>query len=363
MILATKERRIFSELKTDVEAIVLKNATDPNLDQSFFYATGITNGLFEDSVAIIRPRGVEVLTSTLEELSARESGVKTTVYMTRKEAAAMLSKKLRGMKRIGINSAELTHANYVSIRKCAKGARLVDVSQSIAAARMKKDADELGRIKRACEIASRTADLIPEFVKAGMLETEAAAEINYRMMGMGASGPSFPTNASFGPATAEPHYSPGAMRLKKGQLALFDFGAMYRRYVSDLTRTFVCGRPSAAQKELYDVVLRAQIASIEAIHDGVHGKEVDMAGRRIIDSSRFKGKFTHGTGHGLGISVHDPGSISSQRDMVLREGMVLTVEPGAYVKDFGGVRIEDDILVTKKGCKILTSTSRDLISL
>jgi Xaa-Pro dipeptidase len=110
-------------------------------------------------------------------------------------------------------------------------------------------------------------------------------------------------------------------------------------------------------------VLRAQIASIEAIHDGVHGKEVDMAGRRIIDSSRFKGKFTHSTGHGLGMSVHDPGSISSQRDMVLREGMVLTVEPGAYEKAFGGVRIEDDILVTKKGCKILTSSSRDLISL
>ena len=361
--MATKERRMFSELKTDVEAIVLKNATDPNLDQSFFYATGVTNGIFEDSVAIIRPGGVEILTSTLEELSARESGVRTTVYSTRKEGSDLLSRKLRGMKRIGINSAELTHANYVSIKKCAKGARLVDVSQSIAAARMKKDADELGRIKKACDIASRTADLIPEFVKAGTVETEAAADINYRMMRMGASGPSFPTNASFGPGTAEPHYSPGAVKLKKGQLALFDFGALYRRYVSDLTRTFVCGRPSSAQKELHDVVLRAQTASIEAIHAGVHGKDVDMAGRGIIDSSRFKGKFTHSTGHGLGMSVHDPGSISSQRDMVLKEGMVLTVEPGAYVKDFGGVRIEDDILVTKKGCKILTSSSRDLISL
>jgi len=183
------------------------------------------------------------------------------------------------------------------------------------------------------------------------------------MMRMGASGPSFPTNASFGPGTAEPHYSPGAVKLKRGQLALFDFGALYRRYVSDLTRTFVCGRPSSAQKELHDVVLRAQTASIEAIHAGVHGKDVDMAGRGIIDSSRFKGKFTHSTGHGLGMSVHDPGSISSQRDMVLKEGMVLTVEPGAYVRNFGGVRIEDDILVTKKGCKILTSSSRDLISL
>ncbi len=361
--MATKERRIFSEVGDEVEAVVLKNAVDPSLDQTFFYATGIVNGLFEDSVAVIKPRGVEVLTSMLEELSARESGVKTTVYKTSQEAQALLTKRLRGMKRIGVNSAELTHANFLAIRKCSKGARLVDVSKSLAKARMKKDDDEIRRIEKACVIASRTAELIPDFVKAGRLETEAAAEINYRMMEMGASGPSFPTNASFGPATAEPHYSPGANRLRKGQLALFDFGATYERYVSDLTRTFVCGRPSAAQRELYEVVLRAQLASIDAIRAGVHGKDADAAGRKIIDSSRYKGRFIHGTGHGLGISVHDPGSISPQRDMVLEEGMILTVEPGAYVKGFGGVRIEDDILVTKNGCRILTSASKELISL
>lgn len=361
--MATKERRIFGEIGDEVEVVVLKNAVDPNLDQTFFYATGIANGLFEDSVALVKPRGVEVLTSTLEELSARESGVKTSVYKTSKEAAALLAERLRGMKRIGVNSEELTHANFLSIRKAAKGAKILDVSKPLARARMKKDDDEIRRIKRACVIASKTAELIPDFVKTGMLETEAAAEINYRMMKMGAAGPSFPTNASFGSATAEPHYSPGAKQLKKGQLALFDFGALYERYVSDLTRTFVCGRATGAQKELYDVVLRAQLASLDAIRAGVHGKDVDAAGRKIIDSSRYKGRFIHSTGHGLGISVHDPGSISSLRDMVLEEGMVLTVEPGAYVKDFGGVRIEDDILVTKKGCRILTTAPKELISL
>lgn len=361
--MTTKEKRIFSEPGADVEAIVLKNATESNLDQSFFYVTGIANGLFEDSVAIVRPGGVEVLASQLEELSARQAGVKTAVFKTKEKATVLLTKRLRGMKRIGINSNELTHANYLSIRKCARGAKLIDVSQSIASARMKKDADEINRIKKACKIVSETADIIPEFVKAGILETEAAAEINYRMMKKGASQPSFPTDASFGTATAEPHYSPGAKRLRKGQLALFDFGAMYRRYVSDLTRTFVCGKPSAAQREMYEVVLEAQQMSLDAIHDGAHGKDVDMAGRKVIDSSRFRGRFTHSTGHGLGISVHDPGSISPQRDMVLRAGMVLTVEPGVYVKRFGGVRIEDDILVTKSGCKALTSASKEFISL
>ncbi len=361
--MATKERSIFAEIGDEVEAVVLKNGVDPNLDQTFFYATGIANGLFEDSVAVIRPRSVEVLTSALEELSARESGVRTSVYKSPKEASALLARRLSGIERIGINSAELTHANFLSIKKAAKGARLVDVSKQLARARMRKDEEEIRRIEKACVIASKTAELIPDFVKAGTLETEAAAEINYRMMKMGASGPSFPTNASFGPATAEPHYSPGAKRLRKGQLALFDFGAQYQRYVSDVTRTYVCGKPTAAQKELHGVVLAAQLASLDAIRAGVHGKDVDAAGRRIIDASAYKGRFIHGTGHGLGISVHDPGSISSQRDMVLEEGMVLTVEPGAYVKDFGGVRIEDDILVTKRGCRVLTSAPKELISL
>lgn len=361
--MATKEKRLFSKLRKDVDAIVLKNAVDPNLDQSFFYATGIINGLFEDSVAIVRPGNVEVLTSQLEEISARQAGVSTSVYRTKKEGASLLTNKLHGMRKIGVNAEELTHANYISIRKCAKGAKLIDVSESIAQARMIKDEEEIARVKKACDISSSTANLIPSFVELGMAETEAAAEINFRMMKAGASGPAFATNASFGGATAEPHYSPASKRLRPGQLALFDFGALYKRYCSDITRTFVCGRPNRKQKEMYDVVLRAQLAAIDATQDGVEGKEVDMAARKIIDGSRFKGRFTHGTGHGLGLSVHDPGSISSQRNMVLREGMILTIEPGAYIKGFGGIRIEDDILVTKKGCRVLTTAAKELATL
>ena len=360
--MATKERKIFSELKKDIDAIVLKNGTEPNLDQSFFYATGIINGLFEDSVAIIRPKGVEVLSSELEELSARQAGVRTSVYRSRKQAEALLGRRIKGLRRIGINSAELTHENYLSIKRAAKGARLVNVSDAIARARMMKDQEEISRIKKACEIASKTADLIPRFLRKGMIETEAAAEINYRMMKLGASGPSFDTNASFGPGTAEPHYSPGNVRLRSGQFALFDFGASYKRYVSDITRTLVCSRPTKKQKEIYELVLQAQQASIDEIRDGAQGREVDAAGRNIIDRSKYKGRFIHSTGHGLGLSVHDPGSISAMRDMKLKEGMVLTVEPGIYVKNLGGVRIEDDILVTRRGCRVLTNASKEFIS-
>lgn len=339
------------------------NGTEPNLDNSFFYATGITSGLFEGGISIVGPKKVVVLCSKLEELSAKEAGLKPVTFSTQKESIELTKKRLRGMKRIGINSSSLTHENYRFIRKCSKGARLVDVSKAIQQARMIKDSDEIARIKKACAIASRVADKIPELVGIGDRETEAAAEVNYMMMKLGAEAPSFPTNASWGPATAEPHYVPGRRKLRKGQLALFDFGALYRKYCSDVTRTYICGHANARQRRMHEVVRDAQSAAIDSVHHGAKGKKVDAAARRIIDSSEFKGAFIHSTGHGLGLSVHDPGGMSRYRDMTLAEGMVLTVEPGVYVPGFGGVRIEDDILVTKKGCRILTDASRDLESI
>jgi len=346
-------------METEVDAVVLMNGTDPNLDNSFFYATGIANGLFEGCVAVIQPRRTEVFSSELEELSSKSAGVRTTVFDSTDHRHDLIAKRLKGMQRIGINFREITHANYLKIKKAAGKARLVDVSADIERARVVKQPDEISTIRKACRIGSSVAELIPELVSEGMTETEAAAELNHKMMRLGATGPAFVTAVAFGSKSAEPHYHPSSRKLKRGQFALFDFGANYRRYVSDITRTFTCGPANSRQKEMYDVVLKAQIAAIDAIHDGVQGKEVDKAARDIIDGSRFRGCFIHSTGHGIGVSVHDPGAISPARDMTLKEGMVLTVEPGAYINGFGGVRIEDDILVTKKGCSILTPCTKE----
>lgn len=361
--MATRERKIFSELRDDIGAIVLTNGSEPNLDLTFFYATGITSGLFEECLAVLKRGGVEVISSQLEELSARQARVRTTVFENSKERQALLRRRLKGVKKIGVNFREITHTNYVFIKECAQGSKLVDVSDAIGRARMIKDADEISRIKKACDITSKTATAIPDIVKLGTNETEAAAELNYMMMKLGASGPAFETNASFGPATAEPHYVPATRKLARGNLALFDFGAKYRKYVADLTRTFVCGRPSEKQREMYEIVLEAQLAAIDEVCAGAHGKDIDMAARKIIDSSPYKNKFIHGTGHGIGASVHDPGYISSRRDMILKEGMVMTIEPGVYVRNYGGVRIEDDVLVTRNGCRVLTSAPKEFISI
>lgn len=357
--MATKERWIFSSMESDVDAVVLMNGTDPNLDNSFFYATGIGNGLFEGCIAIIQPKKTEVLSSELEELSSRSAGVRTTVFNSTDHRHHILTRRLKGMRRVGVNFREITHANFLKVKKAAGKAKLVDVSADVESARVIKQPDEISNIKKACKIGSAVAEMIPDLVSEGMTETDSAAELNYRMMKLGATGPAFVTAVAFGANTAEPHYHPGTKKLKRGQLALFDFGASYKRYVSDITRTFRCGPANERQKEMYDVVLRAQLAALDAIHAGVQGKDVDKAARSIIDGSKFKGRFIHSTGHGIGVSVHDPGSISPTRDMTLREGMVLTVEPGAYISGFGGVRIEDDVLVTKKGCQILTPCTKE----
>lgn len=362
--MATKEKMIFSTMNKDLDAVVLMNAVEPNLDSCFFYATGLTAGLFEGCVAILEPKRVEVITSELEALSAAEAGLRTSVFENGQKRTRIMKKKLSRYSKIGINARELTVSNYKLIKKLSGGARLIDVSQELSMARMIKQPDELARIKKACMIASKACDSIPDMVGEGMTETEAAAELNYKMMRLGASASAFDATVAFGAKSAEPHYTPSSTRrLRKGNFALFDFGAMYKRYVSDMTRTFVCGLPSKRQKEMYDTVLEAQEAAIDAIGDGVSGAVVDEAARSVIDGGKFSGRFVHSTGHGLGVSVHDPGSISSANDMILREGMVLTVEPGIYINKYGGVRIEDDVLVTKKGCRVLTACSKSLRSL
>lgn len=337
------------------------NAVEPNLDSCFFYATGLTAGLFEGCIAILEPRRIEVITSELESLSASDAGIKISVFENGQDRAKIMKKKLSRYSKIGINARELTVSNHKLIKKLSGGARLIDVSKELSRARMIKQPDELTRIKKACQIASKTCDSIPDMVEEGMTETEASAELIYRMMKLGASSSAFDSTVAFGAKSAEPHYAPSpTRRLRKGNFALFDFGASYKRYVSDITRTFVCGPPSKRQKEIYDTVLEAQEAAIDAIEHGVSGAVVDDAARNIIDGSKFSGRFIHSTGHGLGISVHDPGSISSANDMTLMEGMVLTVEPGIYINKYGGVRIEDDVLVTKNGCRVLTSCSKDM---
>jgi Xaa-Pro dipeptidase len=353
--------RIFSKLAEPVDAILLVNEEDPMTDASFFYVTGATSGLFEQCPALVWPDGkVQLISSKLEETSARSTSADIAVFANSAERSKLLAEALKGVKRLGINGPGISYRWSQEAAKVAPGAEMVNVEEAIGAARMVKDAKEIEAIRQACRIASQVGDEIPEFVKVGVKEYEAGAEIAYRMQKKGASSVSFETISAFGPHSAEPHYSPGDRRLKEGEPALFDYGCKFNRYCSDITRTVFAGHVDKKFERIYGVVLEAQRRAIAEVRAGAKGTAVDAAARSYIDSTEFTGALIHSTGHGLGLNVHDGGRLAPNMDLTLEENMVVTVEPGVYVPGLGGVRIEDDVRVTKSGCEVLTTAEKEL---
>ena len=239
-------KRIFDNLEEDVDAIYIRNSTEPIVDKTFFYVTGIRSGLFESSTAVLYPdKEMEVIVPPLEETSARGYGLNLSVVPRRAEVSEHLKEKFKGCKRIGVNSPEVSYAAIKDLEKAMPKAKLVDVSKAVMAARLVKDEEEIKAIRKACRVVARVAKEIPDFLEEGIKEVEMAAEINHRMQKYGALEASFTTISSFGKNSAEPHYTSGNKKLKKGQFALFDYGARVGRYVSDITRTYACGKPSA----------------------------------------------------------------------------------------------------------------------
>jgi len=358
-------KRIFRNVDDGLDLIVFLNSVEPHIDMSFFYATGLTDGLFEGCAAWLTPDGgCQITTSALEEEAAKKSGLPLRVFQTRDESTEHMRDLLRGHRRIGVNASELTHAAFERLRKLApKSARFADVSDSVVKARLVKDAKELEFIQRACDIASQSfQDLLP-FIHPGVTEAEVAAELVYRMQRNGATGPSFRTIVGSGPNSAVPHYTAGPRKIQGGDMIVIDFGALYRMYCSDVTRTVVVGKASDEQRAMHSTVARAQAAALAKMRPGVRGKAVDAAARRLIDGTKYKGRFIHGLGHSIGLAVHDGGALNPSTDVVLRPNMVFTNEPGVYVPGFGGVRIEDDVLIGRRGPTYMSTAPRDLIEL
>jgi Xaa-Pro dipeptidase len=356
-------KKIFRNIDDHLDLVVLLNSIDPHVDVSFFYATGLTDGLFEGCAAWLHPDGsAEIMTSALEEEAAKKSGLPLHVFRNREEPPKLLRKLLAGHRRIGINAAELTHDAFERLQKSApKSARFVDVSAAITRSRLVKDDSEVALIQKACDIASKSFHETLPVIRPGVQEAEIAAELVYHMQRNGATGPSFRTIVGSGPNGAEPHYTAGPRRVRKGDLIVIDFGSLYHMYCSDITRTVVVGKPTDEQRSMYDTVARAQKAALAKMKPGVKGKAVDAAARSLIDSTKYKGRFIHGLGHSVGLAVHDGGGLYTTSELVLKSNMVLTDEPGVYIPGFGGVRIEDDVLVTPTGARYMSTARRELI--
>jgi Xaa-Pro dipeptidase len=357
-------KNIFRNSNQTVDCIVLKNAAIPYVDDNFFYVANLEQGLFEGSSAVLYSDGtLDILVSELEAESARKSTAHLTIYKTKDEYSTALKHLISSFPTIGVNASGLSYLEYNKLTELAPNTKFVDISDGFSKTRLIKDEQEIQRIKKACMIADDTMAAIPDIVAEGMSEDELAAEINYSLQSLGADKPAFDTISSFGKNSAEPHYSHGDVKLENESLVLCDFGACYKRYNSDITRTFVFGKATEKHKEMYETVLQAQQIAFQAIKPGVKASDVHHAVHSFIDSTKFKGTFIHSTGHCLGLAVHDGPGLTPDNTMELKENMILTVEPGVYLPGFGGVRIEDDILVKKDGMELLTKSSRDFLEL
>jgi len=357
-------QRIFEQVEGP-DSLILANGVEPHLDASFFYVTGFPYGLFENSFLVAERNGkISLVTSPLEEPIARAHSSEIGVFAepdkdsVRSRLASIAGNNL---KLIALNSSELTYESFLEIRSSFKGSKLVDASQAFESARLVKDESEILLIKKACDIASATYGKIPSMLSEGVTESSVAAEMAFDMQKAGASGVSFDSIVAFGKNSSEPHYAAGDARLRRGQFILCDYGAKYRRYCSDITRTLIFGTASKKQKEMYELIRRALELGTELCTSENTGEFVHSKVAALIDSTDYKGRFIHSTGHSLGLSVHDGPGLSSRFKKKLKPGMVMTVEPGIYIPGLGGVRIEDDVLVTKGKPRVLTSAFRDLI--
>jgi Xaa-Pro aminopeptidase len=268
-----------------------------------------------------------------------------------------------GIGRLGFESHVVTVDRHGALVEIAGADRLVAVSRPVERLRLVKDADEVAALRAACAAADTAlAGLLADGgLRPGRTEREVALDLEARMVGAGASGPSFETIVAAGPNSAVPHHRPTNAELAGGDLVKMDFGARVDGYHSDMTRTVVLGPPAGWQRDLYDLVAAAQAAGRAALRAGAEVRDVDSAARDIIAVAGHGEEFLHGLGHGVGLQIHEAPALSQLGVGTLAAGMTVTVEPGVYLADRGGVRIEDTLVVGDGEPELLTQTTKEFV--
>ncbi len=276
-----------------------------------------------------------------------------------------------GVRAVGFESGHVTVARHGAWERACIGRGLsltfVATDGVVERLRVIKDDDEIVRLRAAAAGLTPIAEAAMRAVRAGAIEREIAGVIESALRAAGYERPAFETIVASGPNAALPHYRAGERRLVEGDLVVLDFGGVLDGYCCDLTRTVSIGKPSAEAARVHAAVRDAQQAAIDAVRPGIQANDVDTAARTVLDGRGLGAAFGHGTGHGLGLDVHEEPRLTRARTdaapVTLEPGMVFTIEPGAYLAGWGGVRIEDDVLVTDTGCEVLTSVTRDLAAL
>lgn len=261
---------------------------------------------------------------------------------------------------IAIEKSHLTVERFERMGEIFENTTFSNVDNQLNEMRVVKDEDELNNLRKAAEFADYAIEVGCREIAEGKTELEILTAIELELKKKGVHKMSFDTTVLSGPKTASPHGIPGDRKIQKGDFVLFDLGVIYNGYCSDITRTVAFGEPTDAKREIYETVKNAEQAAVDLVRPGVKAKELDKAARDVITAAGYGEYFTHRLGHGLGISVHEYPSITGTNEFVLDEGMVFTIEPGIYKSDVTGVRIEDDVVVTKDGVEVLTKFPKEL---
>jgi Xaa-Pro aminopeptidase len=270
----------------------------------------------------------------------------------------------RGWRNVGLEAQHLNHAAWQAVAQAlGRGIRLKDGSGLIENLRMMKGPEEIEAIRRAVDLAARAFAKAMRKARAGLTELALAASIDHQMRLLGASGPAFETIVASGERSALPHARPSSRTIAPDRILLVDMGASLDGYCSDMTRVAFTGTPSPRARRLFDAVLEAQHAAVAAVKPGVQVSAVDAAARAALRKHGLDKLFTHSTGHGLGLEIHEGPRLGRLAAGELKPGMVITIEPGAYEEGYGGVRIEDTVLVTPTGAEILTPTSKEFLEI
>jgi len=323
------------------------------------YLTGFTG----DNALLLVVSGKSILITDprYEIQAATEVSCRVKITRTALTAEALAAIRRLGLYRIGYEPARMNCAMFESLKaRLPLRAALEPVPGWIEDLRMVKSEAEIERIRRSVELNSKAFEQAVRHARAGMREQDLAAELEFRMRRLGSEKPAFETIVAGGARSALPHGQPGSRRFESGDLIVVDMGAMLDGYASDMTRMLHIGAPRPKVKRIYRAVFEAQLAALAAVRAGAITARVDAAARGVLKKHGFEKAFVHSTGHGLGLEIHEPPRVGRRDKTRLLSGMTITIEPGAYLEGFGGVRIEDTVVVRPTGCDILTPTAKHL---
>jgi Xaa-Pro aminopeptidase len=348
---AERLRRLRTGL-SEKEALLLLNA------KNIRYLTGFTGS---EGALMAGPDWLALLVDGRYVNQARGEAVGAEVFEFRNRVeriAAVAGERAVGT--LGFESPALTVEEYLRLQERLPGVTLRPLSEELQDIRAVKNEVEIGRIRQSARIAGAALAEVRGMIRPGVREQEIAIELEYRMRLNGAEQVSFETIVAAGDNAALPHATPGDRRIVDGDCVMIDYGAVWGGYHSDETCTTFAGRADARQREVYGLVREAHDRAIRAIRAGVSCGEIDRIARSCLAEAGLDSHFSHGTGHGVGLDVHEAPRLAAGRQEILRAGMVVTVEPGVYLPGVWGIRIEDMVLVTEEGCEILTPTSKEL---